>query len=115
MSRKSFTVASTLDDIIVQMSEGNPGAMNVLLDMIDHDPNNAILSILSLDDMNIRGSQIWIGYKDHCGQDMDNFIKAVQERDTAMIDKINEQGALGNHKEKAIPSGASSMDERPTL
>ena len=98
--------------LLVQMSEGNPGAAGVLADLIKDDPEGGFMKVLHLDDMNIRGSQIWVGYKDHCGQDLEVFKKALVDRDQAMVDTINGecfQPDLGyeGYKEKAVPSGAS--------
>lgn len=79
-------------DLIAQMSEGNPGAMTVLVGLMKV-PNlkpPGPLFLLHLDDMNIRGSQIWVGYKDYCKEDMPAFAKAVQDRDPNMVAMINE-------------------------
>lgn len=68
---------------------------------------HGLISVLSLDDMNIWGSQIWIGYKDYCGSDLDKFAECIKQRDQGMIDKINEFGKMGNHSEIAVEGGAS--------
>jgi len=94
-------------DLIVKMAEGNPGGLTVLMEVLKKDQMEGMRCLLDLDDMNIRGSQIWIGYKNYCGQDLDKFIKCTLDRDQNMIDKINEEGRLGNHTEIAVTSGAS--------
>lgn len=71
------------------------------------DPVEGLGIILNLDDMNIRGSQIWLGYKDHCGQDLEVFKKAIDDRDPKMIELINHHGMLGNHPHRAVHGGAS--------
>ena len=45
---------------------------------------DGIFDILSLDDMNMRGSQIWVAYKDHCGQDIEKFIACIKERELVL-------------------------------
>ncbi len=62
--------------------------------------------------MNIRGSQIWVGYKDHCKQDIEAFKTAISQRDQAMVDTINSECFQPDldyegYKEKAVTSGAS--------
>lgn len=111
-------------DVIVKMAEGNPGATVVMAEMLKADPDNLML-ILSLDDMNIRGSQIWVGHKDYCGamregdkepltkeEQMKRFIQAIKDRDPKMIEKINEECfhpdlEFEGYKEKAVTHGAS--------
>jgi hypothetical protein len=113
--RKPIDFYGTTKDTICLMSEGNPGALSVLMQMFNNNPDDGILAILHLDDMNIRGTQIWIGYKDHCGQDIDKFKEAIFNRDSDMIRTINQEGLNGNHKDKAVPSGASADDNRILL
>jgi hypothetical protein len=91
-------------EVLVEMSEGNPGAATVLGQMMSDGPFG-LMSVLHLDDMNIRGSQIWVGFKDYCGQKMDKFLECLKSRDPGMVEKINEQCASEGHI--AVQSGAS--------
>ena len=79
---------TTLVDALIIMSEGNPGGLVVLGELAKRE---AYLQIMNLDAMNMRGSQIWVAYKDYCGQDIDLLIQKIDERDPAMLDKVNEQ------------------------
>jgi hypothetical protein len=105
--RPEIDLGGTVMDFLVTMSEGNPGAITVLSQVLKSDEDLGFLLVLQLDDMNIRGTQVWIGYKDYCGQDIDKFIDCVKNRDPEMIRAINEEGVKGNHKDKAVHSGAS--------
>jgi hypothetical protein len=107
VERREINLATTLTDLMISMSEGNPGAITIMTSMMKEDPVHGILLILNLDDMNIRGTQIWIGYKDYCGEDIEKFMEAIKKRDPAMVDVINRVGLQGNHKEMAVTSGAS--------
>lgn len=90
--RKSFTGTENPMDILTTMAEGNPGAINVLLEIFKTEELIAGLSlVLKLDEMNMRGPQIWVGYKDHCGCDIDTFKQAVVYGDQAMVDKVNSE------------------------
>ncbi len=111
--RKDIDLNMNMIDLLILMSEGNPGAASVLAQLAKRE--DGFIRILSLDDMNIRGSQIWVGYKDVCGSDIDKFIRAIKNRDTEMIDHINEKGILGNHEHKAVKSGASMLNNRELL
>lgn len=66
-----------LMDIFLKMSEGNPGAVTVLMELYKEvptiDPKNilgGIGAILDLDTLGVYGSRIWMLYKDVCGQDI---------------------------------------------
>jgi hypothetical protein len=108
--RKEIDSKATTLDLITLMSEGNPGAINVLMQLMKETEEGLILAV-HLDDMNIRGTQIWIGYKDYCGEDIHKFAECVKTRDQGMVDKINAEGLRGNHKDKAVKSGASYKRE----
>lgn len=68
-------------DIIMKMVEGNPGAISVLTTLIKEEPKidpDSFLAgfgtILSMDEMGIYGTHIWILYKYSCGQNVLNLI-----------------------------------------
>ena len=114
MQRKEISLSSTPLDIMFIMSEGNPGAATVLSKIIETLTVDGIMTVLSLDDMNIRGTQIWIGYKDFCHENLNEFIGAIKNRSIQMVDVINKEGLKGNHEAMAVVSGAS-FDGRKTL
>ena len=83
--------------------------------ILKQEPNIGYVLILGLDDMNIRGSQIWIGYKDYCKEDIMKFIQAIKDRDPEMINKINQESLNGNHNDRAVIGGASFPNGRELL
>lgn len=89
--RKALKLEDTFEQFMMKMSEGNPGALTVLMQIVEKDPNLGLLQILNLDDMNVRGTQIWIGYKDHCGENIDLFIEKMKARDADMVATINRE------------------------
>lgn len=104
--RKKLNATGTMMDVLMEMSEGNPGAISVLAQLLEGNPMDGFTSILALDDMNMRGSQIWVGYKDYCGQDIDKFRAAIKSRDQMMVDTVNEHQGTGT-EEQACTRGAS--------
>lgn len=90
MRRQPIDFNQDIREVIALMSEGNPGALNVLSQLAFTDPT----LIAVLDDMNIRGPQIWLGYKDHCGQQLERFTRCIRERDAAMLNTINRNYAM---------------------
>ena len=68
-------------DMLMVMSEGNPGALKVLMDSFDKvpeiDPDDVFGPwglMMHLDSLGIYGDRIWMLYKDLCGQDIVNTI-----------------------------------------
>lgn len=82
----------TLDDnmqgAVIKLSDGNPGAVNVLMQLLTTeeviDPDSVLGplgTILHLDSHGIYGSRIWMLYKDVCGENLNILVgicRAVQ-------------------------------------
>jgi len=103
MIREKISLSDTPMSVMIKMSEGNPGATTVLMVMKKKLGQESIFNILSMDDMNIRGAQIWLGYSDHCGKGIDKFLKCVGNRDAKMVATIN-----ANYKEHTAVVGGGS-------
>lgn len=78
-------------DLMVDLSEGIIGAATVLRQMLQEYGAEALLYMMHLDDMNMRGSQIWLGYAHYCGSDLDKFVKAIKTRDLGMVAFVNKR------------------------
>ena len=89
--RRKITFDMSLMDIMVTLSEGNPGAVTVLTEIVKVNPTFGIMELLHFDDMNMRGSQIWVAYKDYCGCDIEKLREAIKARDTEMIEVVNRE------------------------
>lgn len=89
-TRKKITFDMDPLTMIVAMAEGNPGAVRVLTELIKADPMG-IIEMLNFDDMNMRGSQIWVAYKDYCGCDIHKLRDAIKARDAEMIEMVNDR------------------------
>jgi hypothetical protein len=118
--RKTIDPFKNMQAALFEMGEGNPGAISAMIRCIEVEGQMAFMigTILHLDDMNIRGSQIWIAYKDYCAHGDDAlvhsdkhvklFIECVKRRDPMMILAVNQAGLKGyTSLDKAVESGAS--------
>lgn len=103
--RKRISFMMNIQEMIITMTEGNPGALGVLTGMIIN--TNRLHCILHLDDMNMRGSQIWIAYKNYCDNNMEKFVDCVQKRDPEMVAMVNKMHFEQGGTEVAVTSGAS--------
>jgi len=93
----------TIIDVITKLSEGNPGALRVCMDILMQDatidPDNALSGIgplLSLDTHGIYGSRIWMLYKDVCGEDMVNTLGVLRGRQLGYISDAELNHAIDN-------------------
>lgn len=75
MSLDRVSINTSFSQAVFALSEGNPGAITVLIDLAKQGPRidpDAIMAewggILDLDHLRIYGSDIWLLYKDICGQ-----------------------------------------------
>lgn len=102
--RRRFQLGS--DDGFYTLSEGNPGALAVIgaITKAEGTSPTALIALLDLDDMNLRGSQIWVAYKDVCGGDIQALIERVRNRDPKLVEAVNRIIPEG---ERAVTSGAS--------
>ena len=106
-AREKIELGDSVLDTVVKMSEGIPGAIEGLSDILKQDKDGfGIMLVLGLDDMNIRGSQIWEAYKYLYNENGKKFAEAIKNRDQKMVDFINQElAAVG--EEKAVTGGAS--------
>jgi len=109
MEREKLGLKMSIEDIVLTMSEGNSGAYSLIKKSI-FENEYRLIDLLMLDDMNIRGSQIWLGYKDYCRGDADLFWQCVRDKDLDMIEAINISNAKQGRNEKAVRTGASNKN-----
>jgi hypothetical protein len=100
-----------VNDVLFRMSEGNPGAINVLMDGFKEsesiDPDNWAgpwgLAI-NLDWLGIYGSRIWILYKDVCGENIARTIAMLRSVQMGVISKEDLESAMERKSTLDIPS-----------
>jgi len=75
----------TIMEIMLEMSEGNPGAASVLMQILDKgekiDPQGmfgGLGAILDLDTHGIYGPRIWMLFKDVCKQDLVSMLAVLR-------------------------------------
>lgn len=100
--RKEITPEMNTHAVVALLSKGNPGAVRVCMDILTSGPEG-IITLLSMDDMNMRGSVIWLGYKDICKQDLNVFMEKITNRDPVMVDAINALPDMSYPKDNPPP------------
>mgnify|MGYP001582440133 CR=1 FL=1 len=86
-----LNLQDTLKSAVVKLSEGNPGALRVCLELMQGSLEG-FSSLLDADDMGLKGPAIWIGYKDFAKEDINVFREALRNRSQEMIAVIRREG-----------------------
>ena len=82
--KNRIKLADTGMDVVMKLSEGNPGALSVCMQVlekgskIDLDSASPIITLLTFDDLGIYGSRIWMLYKDVCHEDLTNMLGVLR-------------------------------------
>lgn len=97
----------TMMDAVIKLSEGNPGATTVCVQILNKgnsiDPDMVLggFGILSiLDIYNIYGSRIWMLFKDVCKQDLVKTIAALRACQMGLFPIEKLQYAIDNYGER---------------
>ncbi len=80
-------------DIIMVMSEGNPGALTILMQMIK-DPSG-FLDILTCDSLEIRGSKLYMLWNDCCRRNYAKFKRTLTMLRTGIFSQEEIEKNLG--------------------
>ena len=74
------SLMDTMQEVLYKMSEGNPGGLTVMINLLKSDAVEGFMYLLDLDDMGIYGSKIWLAYKDVCREDLEVLKTKIQDR-----------------------------------
>ena len=80
-------------EAVIDLSEGNPGALTVLMSTYNEVGIDRFLPFLrALGERDIRGPAIWMSFKDVHGQNIEKFVRAntIPERQ-ALVKHTKEQ------------------------
>ncbi len=75
MSNEKITLDMSPMDMIMNMAEGNMGAANVLMEMLND--TEGFFNILYCDTLGIRGSKLYMLHNDCCGRNNDKFKRTL--------------------------------------
>lgn len=72
---KRINASMSTMEVVMTMSEGNPGAMSVIMNMIA--TPKGLLDLLLLDSLDIRGSHLYMLNNDCCGRSPERFDRTL--------------------------------------
>ena len=76
-TKTRLTSEMSIKEAIIAMSEGNPGALTCMMEMMDSNPM-ALLDILYFDSLGIYGSKIYMLWNDCCDRDMNKLNETLR-------------------------------------
>jgi hypothetical protein len=96
MSNQRIQLHDSTLAIVSKMCEGNPGAMQILMEMLspktdEIDPNNMLGgmgAVLMLDTVGIYGGGIYTLHNDICGRDMVKTLAVIRAVQLAFLDGV---------------------------
>lgn len=99
-----ISLDDTVQDVIIKLSKGNPGALTVCLDIlqkgktIDPDGLGGGTGLLLLfDSLSLYGSRIWMLYKDVCGEDLVKTVAMLRAWQLGFVSEDNLKHAVDNY------------------
>jgi len=91
----------TINDMVIAMSDGNPGAITVLMDSIlsskEIDPDNWVGElgmIMNLEMCEVYGSRIWMLFKDVCGERLGRTAAMLRAVQLGIISRVQLDDAI---------------------
>ena len=66
-----------MKELLVKMADGNPGAIVMLLQLLEQGSRGDI-AVYLLNAYGIKGSDLWVLYKDLCGENIEKVINLVE-------------------------------------
>lgn len=100
-NKQRLTLEDTDRSSILKMAGGNPGAINVCMNILTQgaaiDPDNwfgQLGALLVLDTLNIYESRIWILYKHVCGQDLTTMLALLRAAQLGIMSESELIGAI---------------------
>lgn len=103
-SKNRIDLNDDIQKIIYKISEGNPGALTVIMRSIKEvrviDPDSALCEygpLLLLDSFGIYGSNIWVLYKDCCLQEIVLFLACLRALQLGLISDSEIDDAILNN------------------
>ena len=94
----------TVQDMVIKLSEGNPGALRVCMETIQKggsiDPDGAMGGVgllLLFDSLSLYGSKIWCMYKDVCSENLVNTVAMLRAWQLGYVSEEKLKHAIDNY------------------
>ncbi len=99
--KERIEITDTVQDVVLKLAGGNPGAIRVCVELLKDsesiDPDNILggLGVLmSLDTLGIYESDIWLLYKDVCGERLAAMVAVLRGLQLGLVGQHAVKGAI---------------------
>lgn len=106
MANERIRFDMTMTDVVVAMSEGNPGAMRTCMELIKEAPTvdpdsglGALGPLLQLDSLNIWGPRLYMLWNDVCDRDVPAMIAILRANQLGSLSETAINHAIDNRGE----------------
>jgi len=89
-----LTPQDTTMDLMLKMSEGNPGALMACMELFKLG-TPGVVALINLDDIGLYGEKLYMLWNDCCGRDAEKVVKVVKARnfgklsDKDILDRVS--------------------------
>ncbi len=102
MGNERIKLTDTLMDSVMKLTEGNPGALRVIMDIVkdgkEIDPyTEPFLLLLNLDSYGIYGPRIWMFFKDVCKCNLSKTIAVLRAMQMGVVPAAIVNHAIDNY------------------
>jgi hypothetical protein len=112
--REQFIKEVSGEALFKGMAEGNPGALNAVMEILTLPGEEGPKLLAHLADMNIRGQQLAYVYQEICQRDLLILAAKVNARDPEMVNAVNTFFRC-DIPYKAVTHGALEAEKPPTF
>lgn len=74
-----LTPQDTTMDLMLKMSEGNPGALTTCMELFQLG-TPGVVALINLDDIGLYGEKLYMLWNDCCGRDASKVVRVVEAR-----------------------------------
>ena len=103
LSMSKLELTDTVMGVFKKMSEGNPGAIHVMTEVMNRtptiDPDNfagGLGPIMFMDTMGVYGSRIWMLYKDVCKESVAHTVAVLRAVQMGLVDEVLVSNAINS-------------------
>lgn len=102
--KSRIEITDTLINVVTKITDGNPGAIRVCLEIYQHGNeidslawHGGLVSLLELDSIGIYGSRIWMLYKDVCKESIEDTIAMLRAVQLGILSDKDLEYAIDNY------------------
>ena len=74
-----ISLLDTMEETMMKFSNGNPGAMRTLVELLNHNPEKMFQNLLTLDRMKLYEDKLYMLWNDSCDRDIQKVEEIIKQ------------------------------------